>query len=94
MTRSNRTTRSWSASSARAGGGIGLEGDRYATQNGYWSDTRVSRDLTLIEAEAIEEIATEIGVELGLGDLRRNVVTRGVVLNALVGRRFFVGRRS
>lgn len=72
--------------------GVGLDGDRYATRNGYWSgDSNVSRDLTLIEAEAIEGVAAEIGVELGFGELRRNIVTRGVRLNDLVGVRFWIG---
>jgi ADP-ribose pyrophosphatase YjhB (NUDIX family) len=72
--------------------GIGLDGDRYATGNGYWSgDTKVSRDLTIIEAEAIRDVAAELDVDLELGALRRNIVTRGVALNDLVGTRFWVG---
>jgi MOSC domain-containing protein YiiM len=72
--------------------GVGLDGDRYATGNGYWSgDTKVSRDLTLIEAEAIEEVAAEIGSGLTFEDLRRNIVTRDVRLNDLVGKRFWIG---
>jgi ADP-ribose pyrophosphatase YjhB (NUDIX family) len=71
--------------------GIGLEGDRYATGSGYWSgDSKVSRDLTLIEGEAIEQVAAEIGIHLGFGDLRRNIVTREVRLNDLVGKRFWI----
>ena len=49
------------------------------------------RELTLIEAEAIEGLAREHGIELGPGESRRNVVTRGIGLNELVGRRFTVG---
>jgi hypothetical protein len=72
--------------------GIGLDGDRHATGNGYWSgDRRVGRDLTLIEAEAIEDVAAKLGVDLELGVMRRNIVTRGVRLNDLVGTRFWVG---
>jgi MOSC domain-containing protein YiiM len=71
--------------------GVGLEGDRYASGRGYYQDDRVSRDLTLVEAEAIEALARAYGVELAAGGTRRNVTTRGISLNDLVGRRFWVG---
>jgi len=71
--------------------GVGLEGDRYAYGRGHYQDARVSRDLTLVEAEAIEEVARESGIALALGETRRNVTTRGIGLNELVGRRFWVG---
>ena len=72
--------------------GVGLEGDRYARRTGYWSpSTKVDRDLTLIEAEEIERLSSEHGIALSPGDTRRNVTTRGIRLNALVGRRFRIG---
>jgi iron complex transport system substrate-binding protein len=72
--------------------GAGLEGDRYALGRGHYSlDRRVSRDLTLIEAEAIESLAREHDIALAPGETRRNVTTRGIRLNDLVGRRFWVG---
>ncbi|MBV9301309.1 MAG: NUDIX domain-containing protein [Acidobacteriaceae bacterium] len=72
--------------------GIGLDGDRYAHGTGFWShDGKVSRDLTLIEAEVIEALRTELAGRLDFGALRRNIVTRGVKLNELVGRRFCIG---
>jgi MOSC domain-containing protein YiiM len=72
--------------------GIGLEGDRYAAGNGYWSpDHRVSRDLTLIEAEAVEEIVREHDPALVAGETRRNLTTRGIRLNGLVGVSFRIG---
>ena len=46
--------------------------------------------MTLIEAEALEALAAE-GVEISWEEARRNVVTRGIGLNALVGRRFLIG---
>jgi MOSC domain-containing protein YiiM len=49
------------------------------------------RNLTLIEAESLEALATEHGIELGPGESRRQIVTRGVRLNPLVGKRFLVG---
>ena len=72
--------------------GVGLEGDRYATRTGQWSaDPRVDRDITLIEAEVIEDLEVSEGIVLGPGESRRNVTTRGIRLNDLVGRRFRVG---
>jgi MOSC domain-containing protein YiiM/ADP-ribose pyrophosphatase YjhB (NUDIX family) len=76
----------------RARAGIGLEGDRYAAGRGHFShDHRVSRDLTLIEAEVIESLARDHGIELAPGEARRNITTRGIRLNDLLGRRFWVG---
>jgi MOSC domain-containing protein YiiM len=71
--------------------GAGLLGDRYATAAGYWRDLRVSRDLTLVEAEVIEALATSSGIALAPGETRRNLTTRGISLNDLVGRTFWVG---
>lgn len=72
----------------RAVEGMGLEGDRYFGQRPgrYAAD----RQVTLIEAEAIEAVRGT-GVPLTAVDARRNVVTRGVRLNELVGRTFRVG---
>jgi MOSC domain-containing protein YiiM len=76
----------------RAIAGAGLEGDRYATKAGTWSpDPRVDRDITLIEAEVIDDLAATDGILLEPGETRRNVTTRGIRLNDLVGRRFRVG---
>jgi MOSC domain-containing protein YiiM len=62
--------------------GRGIEGDRKFDSN---------HDLTLIEAEAVEGLAEDTGIELGPGESRRQVTTRGVSLNDLVGKRFKVG---
>ncbi len=71
--------------------GVGLEGDRYALKQGTFYKPEPAFELTLIEAEAIEAIKTEYKVELAPGDARRNLVTRGVPLNHLVGREFRIG---
>jgi MOSC domain-containing protein YiiM len=76
---------------ARAVAGVGLEGDRYASGKGHYQDTRVSRDLTLVEVEAVEALVGEHGIEFAPGETRRNVTTRGIDLNGLVGRRFWIG---
>jgi MOSC domain-containing protein YiiM len=64
--------------SVRAEAGAGLEGDYH-------------RDLTLIAAEALDGLREDTGIELAGHTTRRNVLTRGIDLNALVGRRFSVG---
>ena len=65
--------------------GRGLEGDRYAAGQGTFSGPGRGYELTLVEAEVLEEI------DLPWPEARRNVVTRGIALNGLVGRRFRVG---
>jgi MOSC domain-containing protein YiiM len=76
----------------RAVAGRGLVGDRYFAGDGtFFEERKPGQDLTLIEAEAIEGLAREHGIGLGPGEARRNVVTRGIALNDLVGRRFTVG---
>jgi MOSC domain-containing protein YiiM len=75
----------------RAIAGVGLEGDRYATQAGHWSENpKVDRQVTLIAAEELDRLAA-LGIALAPGQARRNVTTRGIDLNALVGRRFRMG---
>jgi hypothetical protein len=66
--------------------GRGLDGDRYADGHGtFGGPGGRGYELTLIEAEVLDEL--DLPWELA----RRNIVTRGVALNALVGRRFLVG---
>jgi len=72
--------------------GRGIEGDRYFTQSGTYSNhPGTGRAITLIEMEAIEALAREYDVHLATGLARRNLVTRGVALNHLVGKIFAVG---
>ena len=75
----------------RAIPGAGLEGDRYARQLGTFSKPLPDREVTLIEAEAVEALKGEYDVDLPAGEPRRNIVTRSVPLNHLVGREFQVG---
>jgi MOSC domain-containing protein YiiM len=67
--------------SVRAVAGKGLEGDRHFFAEGAPSGNAI----TLIEAEVLEDVGLS-GVQS-----RRQLVTRGVRLNELVGKRFFVG---
>jgi MOSC domain-containing protein YiiM len=71
--------------------GVGLEGDRYALRQGTFFKPEPDYELTLIEAEAIEALKRDYNVELPPGEARRNLVTRGIALNHLVGRDFQIG---
>jgi MOSC domain-containing protein YiiM len=72
--------------------GAGLDGDRYALGGGTWAQyPDLEKQLTLVDAGDVAAVATEVGVDLSPGDTRRNVVTVGIDLPALVGRWFAVG---
>lgn len=76
----------------RAIPGRGLEGDRYWSATGTYSQKPApDRDVTLIELEAIEALERDYGIVLAPGESRRNIATRGVALNHLVNRDFTVG---
>jgi hypothetical protein len=70
----------------------GIDGDRYQDQTGTFSTNprRTGQDITFIEAEALAELAAR-GVTLAPEQARRNVVTNGINLDALIGKRFRVG---
>jgi MOSC domain-containing protein YiiM len=65
--------------------GRGLAGDRYAAGRGTFSGPGRGYQLTLVEADVLDEI------QLPWEQARRNIVTRGISLNGLVGRRFRIG---
>jgi MOSC domain-containing protein YiiM len=74
------------AEQVRAVAGQGIEGDR---NFGLQHDP--GQNITLVEAEEIESFLREHGLAHDLSVTRRNLVTRGVRLNQLVGREFTVG---
>ena len=76
---------------ARLVAGVGIEGDRYATGRGKFSAIEDVREVTLIEAETLEALARDLDMVLTADEHRRNLTTRGVPLNHLVGKRFRVG---
>ncbi|MGE5617490.1 MAG: MOSC domain-containing protein, partial [Candidatus Woesearchaeota archaeon] len=67
--------------------GKGLDGDRHAVGLGTFPSGVSGSALTLIQAEVCESFEPP----LGPGEHRRNVVTRGVDLNTLVGHEFTIG---
>ena len=72
--------------------GMGLEGDRYYNRTGTYSDKHdASREATFIESEALDALAKDYNIELEGTESRRNISTRGVALNHLVGKEFKVG---
>jgi MOSC domain-containing protein YiiM len=90
--------------------GRGLDGDRYATRRGYWTDVDECQ-VTLIAGEDLDAISggsrrrdqgdtrcppgsVSSGVAVQDGQHRRNIVTRGVDLRALAGRRFRIGEAT
>src|SRR5262245_4284360 len=66
--------------SVRLVAGAGIEGDRY-----FRGGNEPGRSLTLVEAEEIEAFLEEHGRPPDLSVTHRNVVTRGIRLNELVG---------
>jgi len=71
----------------------GLEGDRIINKARAENRDTIEpkRQVTLIEAEALEALARDYGIEISAAESRRNICTRGAALNHLVGREFRVG---
>jgi MOSC domain-containing protein YiiM len=66
--------------------GAGIEGDRY-----FARQDEPGQNITFIEAEEIESFFAEQQIPADLSVTGRNVITRGIRLNELVGREFLVG---
>jgi len=77
----------------RALAGKGLDGDRYFSGSGTYSKAKhdPGAEATLIESEALEALKRDFRIELAPGASRRNIMTRGIALNDLVGREFTIG---
>ena len=71
----------------RAIAGRGLDGDRHVSGTGTFPSGLPGSALTLIEAEVCDSFEPPLGPD----EHRRNVVTRGIALNDLVGREFMIG---
>jgi len=90
--KSSAPMRSLGEIEAVAGGG--LAGDRYLEGVGFYSKRPTdpgAREVTLFEAEVLDALAAEHQITFGAGEHRRNLTTRGVRLDDLLGRRFQVG---
>tara|TARA_Y100000590_G_scaffold141612_1_gene162449 strand:+ start:4192 stop:4632 length:441 start_codon:yes stop_codon:yes gene_type:complete len=64
----------------------GLFGDRHFRENN--SD---KSQVTLIESENIDYYNEKFGTSIAYIDFRRNIITSGIKLNALLGKEFFIG---
>ncbi len=72
--------------------GKGLEGDRYFKGTGTYSHRHgPDREVTLIELETVEAVRRDYNIPLEPFETRRNIVTKDVPLNHLVGKTFKVG---
>jgi MOSC domain-containing protein YiiM len=65
---------------------MGIVGDRNFGRNTY-----PGQNITLVEAEEVERFCREHGRTIDLSITRRNLVTRGIRLNSLVGKEFTIG---
>ncbi|MGD9712285.1 MAG: MOSC domain-containing protein [Thermomicrobiales bacterium] len=75
--------------------GVGLKGDRYAVGAGFYSPhptTPGAREITLIDSGEIAAASEAAGVSLSPAETRRNLVTEGVDLPSLLGKRFSIGQ--
>src|SRR5688572_5462331 len=70
--------------------GCGLRGDRYVNRTGFWSGVDECQ-VTMIESEILETIWEDTGLPILSGEHRRNIVTRGIRLHQLLGKRFRIG---
>lgn len=80
--------------SAVAYAGEGLAGDRYRNGVGFYSQTPTdpgARELTLIAEEALAEVTAETGIPVPFHEHRRNITTRGIDVDALLGQQFRIG---
>lgn len=71
--------------------GCGIAGDRYCEGTGYWTGLDYVCEITLIPAEHLDYIEHEHGLRVKNGEHRRNIVTRGIDLDSMCGKRFRIG---
>jgi MOSC domain-containing protein YiiM len=71
--------------------GKGLQGDRKFRDGSGGKKDEPDREVTLIEAEAVEAVNRDYPLRIEPFETRRNILTRGVALNHLVNREFYVG---
>jgi len=70
--------------------GAGLAGDRYKERTGHWTGSDECQ-VTMIAAEALDHIRANTTVMVSNGEHRRNIITRGMALDDLAGRRLRIG---
>ena len=65
----------------------GIVGDRHFNE---FNDPY--NQITLIESENIDNYNVKYGLNIPYKDFRRNIITKGIKLNDLVGKRFQIGK--
>jgi len=79
---------------AKLEAGKGIVGDRYHQMSSNMlakGKAAPLNHITLIAKEELDAFLKRHNTDLNYGDFRRNVITRGIDLNALVGKEFHVG---
>lgn len=72
--------------------GKGLEGDRYLLGTGTYSKKpQPGRQVTLIKSETLEWLKDGFDITVKPEESRRNVLTKGIEINDLIGTEFYVG---
>jgi MOSC domain-containing protein YiiM len=71
--------------------GYGIVGDRFHSQLTTAAIPRPNKEITLIQVEHIDHFNTATSQTWGYGDFRRNLITQGIDLNALVNQHFMLG---
>jgi MOSC domain-containing protein YiiM len=72
--------------------GKGLEGDRYFLGTGTYSKKpKPDRQVTLIQSEILESLKAKFDITVKPDESRRNILTKGIEINDLIGTEFFVG---
>ena len=72
--------------------GRGIEGDRYLRGTGTYSKKpEPGRQVTLIQSEVLESLKDNFEITVKPEESRRNILTRGIEINDLIGTEFFVG---
>ena len=72
--------------------GLGIEGDRYLLGTGTYSkNPQPGRQVTLIQSEILEWLDDTLDITVHPEQSRRNVLTKGIEINELVGTEFRVG---
>ncbi|MFT7235934.1 MAG: MOSC domain-containing protein YiiM [Methylophagaceae bacterium] len=64
----------------------GIVGDRNFDQHRWHG-----QNITLVESENIEAFNQQYGKTIDYQDTRRNIITRGIKLNQLIGKSFYIG---
>jgi MOSC domain-containing protein YiiM len=77
--------------SVTAVAGAGLEGDRYFQGDTPSEKRDPTLEITLVAVEGIRAAAEESGLDITPADIRRNIVTEGIDVQELIGKRFWVG---